>query len=95
MNINDIDPENFYQGFSESYDSSLNERDEDAGEREIELKKIDNIKFDQIDFDDYPDFCDAYIISADMNGKAMSEEELNALNEDSEFVHEKLMDYLY
>ena len=54
-----INIESFYQGFNENYDSDLNERDEEAGNREINLKKIDNIVFDQVDHSDYPDFCDA------------------------------------
>jgi hypothetical protein len=63
--------------------------------RDIDLSKIDNIEFDQVDYSDYPDFCDAYILSADMNGIAMTEEELDELNENRDFVHEKLFKYLY
>jgi hypothetical protein len=56
--------ESFYSGFSENYDSQLNERTEDAGPREINLKKIDNIVFEDVDPKDYPDYCDAFIASA-------------------------------
>ena len=35
MNIYEVDPENFYQGFTENYDSTLNERDEDTKECEL------------------------------------------------------------
>ncbi len=87
--------ESFYQGFTENYDSELNEREEEAGNREINLKKIDNIVFDQIDFKDSPDFSDAYILSADMNGVPMSDLELDALNEERDFVHTELLKYLY
>ena len=90
-----INPESF-NGTSESYDSSLNERDEDIGNRKIDLSKIDNMKFDDIDRADYPDFCDAFVCSADMDGKEMSEDEIYDLNENhKDFVHEKLFEYLF
>jgi hypothetical protein len=65
-------------------------------QREINTDKIDNIEFDGVDFSDHPDYCDAFVSSADMNGHAMSEEELNDLNENhEEFVYEKLIDHLF
>lgn len=69
--------------------------DQDEPEDKIDKDKIDNIVFDGIDHDDFPDYCDAFICSADCNGRAMTEEELDALNDDRDFVYEKLMDYLY
>ena len=87
--------ESFYSGFSENYDSQLNERTEDAGPREINLKKIDSIVFEDVDMSDYPDFCDAFIASADMNGYPMTEDELNDLNDNyPEWVHEKVIESL-
>lgn len=56
---------------------------------------IDNIDFDGIDYNDYPDFCDAYISSADYNGKPMTDEQLDELNEDYDFVYNELMKFLY
>lgn len=61
----------------------------------MDLSKIDNIKFEDIDHSDYPDFCDAFIASADIDGRPMTEDELNELNENTLFIHEKLMDYLF
>lgn len=61
----------------------------------MDYSKIDNIVFEDVDRLDYPDFCDAFISSADLDGISMTEDELNEINEDSEFVHEKLFDYLY
>lgn len=87
--------ESFYQGFAEDFDSELNERSEVTGDREINKKMIDNIKFDQVDHADHPDYCDAYIISADMDGISMTEGELDLLNEDRNFVYDKLIKYLF
>ena len=57
--------------------------------------KIDNIKFEGIDHKDRPDYCDAYILSADCNGREMTEQELDELNNNRDFVYEKLIDYLH
>jgi len=54
----------------------------------MDYKLIDNIEVDDIDTSDYPDFCDAFISSADYNGKPMTDEQLDKLNEDFDFVHE-------
>ena len=54
----------------------------------MDYKLIDNIEVDDIDTSDYPDFCDAFISSADYNGKPMTDDQLDELNEDSDFVYE-------
>lgn len=56
---------------------------------------ITNIVFDGIDYDDYPDFCDAYIVSAERNDEQLTEAEIEKLNDDKDFVYEKLMEYLF
>jgi len=60
-----------------------------------EYKLIDNIEVDGIDFKDYPDFCDAYIASADYNGKPMTDDQLDELNEDRDFVYECVQNHLF
>lgn len=61
----------------------------------LNYSKIDNIAFDDIDYGDYPKFTDAYIDSADYDGEPMNDDQIDMLNDNSEFVHEKLMEYLY
>ena len=61
----------------------------------MDYKKITNITFDGIDHGDHPDYCDAYIVSADYDGEPMTSEMLEELNEDSSFVYDKLMEFLY
>jgi len=58
------------------------------------MKEIDNIEFDGIDYSDYPDFCDAFICYAERNGEPLNDTELDKLNEDTDFVYNKLMDHL-
>ena len=61
----------------------------------FDYSKISNIQFDGIDHSDYPDYCDAYIVSADYDGVEMTEAQLEEINEDGDFVYEKLIDYLF
>ena len=61
----------------------------------MDFKLIDNIEVDGIDFKDYPDFVDAYIYSADYDGKPMTEEQIDELNENSDFVHDCVYNQLY
>ena len=61
----------------------------------IDYTKISNIQFDDIDHDDAPDYCDAYIVSADYCGEQMSMEQIDTINSDKDFVYSELMNYLY
>ena len=60
----------------------------------MDYKKIDNIEIDGIDTADYPDFCDAYISSADYDGVPMTEEQLDEINDDGQFQYECIMNDL-
>jgi hypothetical protein len=62
---------------------------------ELDYSKISNVFVDGIDMEDYGDFCDAYIESADYGDRAMTEEELEVLNEDSQFVNEAVFAQIY
>ena len=57
----------------------------------MDYKKIDNIEVDGIDFKDYPDFSNAYIVSADYDGKPMTDEQLDEINDDGDFQYECIM----
>jgi len=61
----------------------------------MDYKLIDNIEVDGIDTKDYPDFCDAFIASADYNGIPMTDEQLDELNEDIDFVYECVQNHLF
>ena len=56
---------------------------------------IDDIEIDGIDHKDYPDYCDAYIANATYDGKPMNDEQLDIINDDSMFVHEEVMKYIF
>ncbi len=62
---------------------------------EIDVKKIRNVVVDNVDFADYPDFCDAYIVSADYNGEPMTDEQIEEINQNSEFVNNSVFAQIY
>lgn len=62
---------------------------------QLDLTKISNVIVENIDLADYPDFCDAYIVYADYNGREMDDNELDILNEDSDFVYEAVIKQLF
>ena len=56
---------------------------------------IQSIEFDGIDYKDAPDFCDACIIAGEINGVPLTPEQLEEVNQDRDFVHDALVNYLY
>jgi len=61
----------------------------------LDYSKISSVEVDGIDTKDYPDFCDAYIIDAEYDGRPMTDEELLYINEDSGFVYQSVLNYLF
>jgi len=58
-------------------------------------KLISNVSLAGLDHGDYPDYCDAFIDSADYDGKKMTDKQLDDLNEDYELVHRLVWDNLH
>jgi len=61
----------------------------------IDYKKLCDVDVDGIDTSDYPDFCDAYICSAAYPDRELTEEELEVLNEDHDYVYQCVIDRLF
>jgi hypothetical protein len=61
----------------------------------IDYALIDNIVIEGIDGKDYPDFSDAFIASADYAGKPMTDEMIEVLNQDSDFLYEQILNFIY
>ena len=61
----------------------------------MDLAKVDNIEFDGVDYKDYPDFTDAFICSADYDGKPMTEDQLDELNDHDDFVYNELINQIF
>lgn len=60
----------------------------------IDYHLIDDVEVENIIIEDYEDFEDAYIISAEYDGVAMSEEMLDELNTDDEFIYASIINQL-
>ena len=56
---------------------------------------VSDIEVDGIDHDDAPDYCDAFISSALINGRKANDAELDQLQEDSDLVLELVETVLY
>jgi len=54
---------------------------------------ISNIEFKGINHRDYPDYCDAYIVSAEYDGEEMTQEQIEMI--DGDFVYEKLIEQIF
>jgi hypothetical protein len=61
----------------------------------IDFKLITDITIEAIDHDDYPDFVDAYISSATYDGRDATEEELDEINQNTEYVYEAVIAQLF
>jgi len=62
----------------------------------LDTSKIRVTSVADVDTKDYPDFCDAYIEEAEWeDGTSLTDDELEELNEDGEFVYEAIMNWLY
>jgi len=64
-------------------------------ELKLDYSKISDVEVDGIDTRDYPDFCDAFIASAFYDDREMTDEELDILNDDGDFVYEAIQTHLY
>jgi len=54
----------------------------------MKFELIDNVKFEGIDWADFPDFSDMYIESADYDGMPMDGDQLDELNRDTKMIYE-------
>ena len=65
----------------------------------LDYSKIDDVVVEDIDYSDYPDFCDAYVASATYNDpetgrhRELTEDELENL--DSGWVLEQVNDWIH
>ena len=50
--------------------------------KNFNINLVSNIQVEGIDMNDYPDFCDAFIVGADYNGVEMTEEQVIQFEED-------------
>ena len=66
----------------------------------LDTKRIFDVEVEDVNTNDYPDFCDAFIscavyIGSDGSSRELTESELDKLNDDGDFVHDAVQSYLY
>jgi hypothetical protein len=61
----------------------------------MDLNKLEMIEVDGIDYKDYPDFCDAYISYAEINGKEVTDAQYDEINDDRDFVYNQVLNHIY
>lgn len=61
----------------------------------MQTENIKNIQLSGIFFNDHPDYTDAYIVSGEIDGKDLTEAQLDEVNADSDFIHEKVLQQIY
>ena len=61
----------------------------------MNVKNITNVEFAGIDMSDYPKFCDAYIESAEIDGRPATDAELDIMQNDGEIFYDLLTDYIH
>ena len=62
----------------------------------MKIEDVDDLVVDGVDRRDYPDFSDAFFLSGEIDGRELTEDELDKLAEDypcvlSELAHESLI----
>jgi len=65
----------------------------------IDFSKLDDIEFDNVNYRDAMDFSDAFICRCLINDNGQwreaTEEELDEINDDSDFVYEELLKQVF
>lgn len=61
----------------------------------LDYTKITDIEIDGLTYSDSHDYADAFISNANYDGREMTEVELDLLNEDSDYVYNKAIAYIY
>lgn len=61
----------------------------------MDYTKITNIDFADVFHQDSPDYSDAYIRSADYDNTSMTDDQLEEINNDRDFVYCKLIEIIY
>jgi len=61
----------------------------------IDYKKVEVIEIDGVNHGDYPDYVDAYISEAEYDGKPMTDEMIDEINDNDQFRYEAVWDYIH
>ena len=57
----------------------------------IDFSKIESVELDGVCVKDYPDFVDAFVTSGVYDGREMTEEEMDFISDDYDFMYNKII----
>jgi len=66
-----------------------------CSERGAYTAEVSDIEIDGLDTHDYPDFVDAFICDASIDGKQATDDQLDQMNDDGMFLYEAVEASLY
>ena len=61
----------------------------------LDYSKIEIVEIDGIDHKDYPDYCDAWISAATVDGVEATDEQLDEMNNNDQFRYESVIESLH
>ena len=61
----------------------------------LDYSKIEIVEIDGIDHKDYPDYCDAYISEATVDGVEATDDQLDKMNDNDQFRYESVWDSIH
>jgi thiaminase len=61
----------------------------------LDYSKIEIAEIDGVDHSDYPDYCDAYISKAYIEGQEATEKQLDEMNNNDEFRYNSVIENLH
>lgn len=61
----------------------------------IDTSKLENVQVEGIDTGDYPDFCDSFISYAEIDGRELTDEEYDYVNENHELISDYVWSHLF
>lgn len=86
-----------YYSTGEYFDDELrNYLDREDNTEEFDIDLVTNVKFDDVDPMDAPDFCDAYIESADYKDRELTSDEINMIHHEYRiWMNEKINEQFF
>lgn len=64
--------------------------------KDFDITLVENVEIEGVNMRDYPDFCDAFIVAADYDGVAMTEDQIVQMEEDyPDWKYEQVENSLY
>lgn len=74
--------------------TAISDFNDAASSRTFEFDRLTNVELEGINREDYPEFCDAYVGSAEFDGIPLTDRQLDLLNENSDLVYRLVEKYL-